>query len=200
MISGWTCTRGVQEEILGVGQRYYLRKGSIDESLEYTQPRFLSSHWLSPLTEAALASPNSHNPPILETSSSLPISCSSAELKLSSKRSLRPWLSTPQLISFLFLLLVLLVQIFLPSPVHIGSIIREPVSHGVSVDSTAVCPNTHIFDEPLPVSRPKKMSLLEEARKVAAEFEYPPEEVNKGVKEFIRQMSSYTLWSTGSKC
>lgn len=32
------------------------------------------------------------------------------------------------------------------------------------------------------------MSLLDEARRVAAEFEYPAEEVNKGVKEFIRQM------------
>lgn len=32
------------------------------------------------------------------------------------------------------------------------------------------------------------MALLEEVRRVAKEFEYPPEEVNKGVKEFIRQM------------
>lgn len=32
------------------------------------------------------------------------------------------------------------------------------------------------------------MSLLEEVRRVAKEFEYPSEEVNKGVKEFIRQM------------
>jgi len=74
------------------------------------------------------------------------------------------------------------------------------VRHGASLDSTAVCPNTHIFDEPLPFSRPNKMSLLEEAKKVAAEFKYPPEEVNKGVKEFIRQMSSYSMWRTGSHC
>lgn len=32
------------------------------------------------------------------------------------------------------------------------------------------------------------MSLLNQVRRVAKEFEYPPEEVNKGVKEFIRQM------------
>lgn len=39
------------------------------------------------------------------------------------------------------------------------------------------------------------MSLLDEVRRVAAEFEYPPEEVNKGVKEFIRQMGwYYFLW------
>ena len=32
------------------------------------------------------------------------------------------------------------------------------------------------------------MSLLEEAGRVAAEFDYTAEDVNKGVKEFIRQM------------
>ena len=32
------------------------------------------------------------------------------------------------------------------------------------------------------------MSLIEEAKKVAVEFEYPAAEVNKGVKEFLRQM------------
>lgn len=71
---------------------------------------------------------------------------------------------------------------------------------GVSEDSTAVCPNTYIFGESLPISRPHKMSLLDEARKVAAEFDYPAEEVNKGVKEFIRQMGSYTHGRTGNEC
>ncbi|KAL8661099.1 MAG: hypothetical protein Q9202_005913 [Teloschistes flavicans] len=32
------------------------------------------------------------------------------------------------------------------------------------------------------------MGLIEDARRVAAEFEYPPDEVNRGVKAFIRQM------------
>ncbi|MCJ1284841.1 glucokinase [Xylographa opegraphella] len=32
------------------------------------------------------------------------------------------------------------------------------------------------------------MSLMEEARKVAAEFEYPAEAVNKGLKEFMKEM------------
>ena len=32
------------------------------------------------------------------------------------------------------------------------------------------------------------MSLIEEAKKVAAEFEFPAPDVNKAVKEFIRQM------------
>lgn len=44
------------------------------------------------------------------------------------------------------------------------------------------------------------MSLLEEARKVAAEFEYSADDVNTGVKEFIRQMSLYTRKRTVSQC
>ncbi len=57
--------------------------------------------------------------------------------------------------------------------------------------SVGVCERSNVFTEPLPISHPYKMSLLEEARRVAGEFEYPAVEVNKGVKEFIRQMSWY---------
>ena len=32
------------------------------------------------------------------------------------------------------------------------------------------------------------MSVLEAANKVAGEFEYAPEDVNRGVKEFLNQM------------
>jgi hexokinase len=32
------------------------------------------------------------------------------------------------------------------------------------------------------------MALVEGAKQIAAEFEYPAEEVRKGVKEFIREM------------
>lgn len=39
------------------------------------------------------------------------------------------------------------------------------------------------------------MTLLEDARRVAQEFDYPAAEVNKGVKEFIRQMSRLPLAS-----
>lgn len=39
------------------------------------------------------------------------------------------------------------------------------------------------------------MSLLDRIRRVAKEFEYPPEEVKKGVKEFIRQMGEAQLVS-----
>ena len=36
------------------------------------------------------------------------------------------------------------------------------------------------------------MGLLDDARRVAAEFEYSANDVNKGVKEFIRQMGQYS--------
>lgn len=39
------------------------------------------------------------------------------------------------------------------------------------------------------------MSLLEEARRVAAEFDYTKQDVNKGVKEFIRQMGGLILFT-----
>lgn len=43
------------------------------------------------------------------------------------------------------------------------------------------------------------MSLLDEVRRVAKEFEYPPEEVNKGVKEFIRQMGLLQWFSASAE-
>ena len=32
------------------------------------------------------------------------------------------------------------------------------------------------------------MALVEKAKRVAAEFEYPPDELNRGVQEFLREM------------
>lgn len=44
------------------------------------------------------------------------------------------------------------------------------------------------------------MSLLESAKRMAGEFDYPAEDVNKGVAEFLRQMGASTIcakrWST----
>ena len=40
-----------------------------------------------------------------------------------------------------------------------------------------------------PVNR--KMGLAEEAQRVAAEFEYSAQDVNKGVKAFIQQMGTF---------
>jgi hexokinase len=51
------------------------------------------------------------------------------------------------------------------------------------------CRPKSFFDPDLPYSRaPANMALHEEVKRMAAEFDYPPSEVNKGVKEFIREM------------
>jgi hypothetical protein len=56
-----------------------------------------------------------------------------------------------------------------------------------------ICESPHPFSIEPPVSRPHKMSLLEEAKRVAAEFDYTDDEVRKGVKHFISQMSMLPL-------
>ena len=76
---------------------------------------------------------------------------------------------------------------------HLGTVFRDPLRSGVRVESPAICQNSPVSLEPLPTSRPHKMSLLEEAKRVAAEFDYTKEDVNKGVKEFIRQMGGLIL-------
>lgn len=45
-----------------------------------------------------------------------------------------------------------------------------------------------LFTDQLPVCKPHKMALVEEAKRVAAEFEYTTADLNKGVKEYINQM------------
>jgi hypothetical protein len=70
-----------------------------------------------------------------------------------------------------------------------GDSVRRQEAYYDQLEPGKVCYSKSIFDPELPCSRaPANMALLEEAKRVAAEFEYPPEEVNKGVKEFIRQM------------
>lgn len=108
---------------------------------------------------------------------------------LSSKSYHRSRFSPTQLVSLTVLCIVLVVQLLRPSPVPIYSTIWDPEQENVRLQSEAVCENLNIFAEPLPVSRTYRMSLLEDARRVAQEFDYPAAEVNKGVKEFIREMS-----------
>ena len=47
-----------------------------------------------------------------------------------------------------------------------------------------------------------RMSLLQRAKQIAAEFDYTPEDVRKAVKEFIRQMGwcSKLLLRSGVIC
>lgn len=37
------------------------------------------------------------------------------------------------------------------------------------------------------------MALLDETKRITAQFEYSDDDVNKGVQEFLRQMSMYCI-------
>lgn len=50
------------------------------------------------------------------------------------------------------------------------------------------CENYPVFGDPFPVCRPSSMALLKEAQRIAEQFSYSDENVNQGVREFIRQM------------
>jgi hypothetical protein len=77
-----------------------------------------------------------------------------------------------------------------------GSLSKSPQRYSATSYSPSVklvdeftCESPHPFPTEAPVSRLHKMSLLEEAKRVAAEFEYTDDQVRKGVKHFIQQMS-----------
>lgn len=53
------------------------------------------------------------------------------------------------------------------------------------------CESPHPFPTEAPISRPHKMSLLAESKRVAAEFEYTDEDVRRGVAEFVAEMSMF---------
>ena len=104
-------------------------------------------------------------------------------------------LSAPQLLSVVLVLVGLVIQFFRPSP-NLSFLPLRQSSEVESVKSRTLhtCPKSLPFLESFPISRLHKMTLLEEAKRVAAEFDYPAKEVNKGVKEFIRQMG----WFSGA--
>ena len=140
-----------------------------------------------------MAYPRSHIPPIFETSSSLPIVYPSTDFKLSPKLPCRPYFTRTQLLSVV-LLLVLAIQVF-KSPTTIFEVPSERayIRHGALKAPALICREEDLFTTPLPVSRPHKMALLKEAKSVAEQFDYPPEELNKGVKAFIQQMGRLSL-------
>ncbi len=153
-----------------------------------TSPVFPRQPWSHSKKSAALAPFTSHRSPTLDTPSPKSLSYPSSDFKISTKLSHRSRFSATHLISFTVLLVVLAVQLLKPSPSIHGWHSR---SRGPQQSPPAFCENSDIFSQPPPISRPHKMSLIEEAKKVAVEFEYPGAEVNKGVKEFIRQMGKY---------
>jgi hypothetical protein len=119
-----------------------------------------------------------------------------AKLKLSNL----PRLSNLHIFSALFLFVILLFQLLgsRDAPVDVppdqilssfGGSVRRQEAYYDQLEPGTQCRPKSIFDPELPYSRaPTNMALHEEVKRMAAEFEYTPDEVNKGVKEFIRQM------------
>jgi hexokinase len=119
----------------------------------------------------------------------------------------RPVLSPHHLLSGLVLVLVLVLQ-FLVAP-HLPHEIVRHFTHTANPSHWhAQSPSDSLHTTPLsrsppvcPKPKPKidfagtfhtdtvrSMALAEQAKRVAAEFEFGPDAVNKAVKEFIREM------------
>ena len=102
---------------------------------------------------------------------------------------------------FLAALLRLLLtdeQTFEPLPAPIVSYPLSPFADSVyrqeayydQLEPGTQCRPKSIFSADLPVTRPiTNMPLADEVKRMAAEFDYNTEEVNKGVKYFIQQMA-----------
>lgn len=142
-----------------------------------------------PLKAATLASLRSHVSPFFDTSSSGPVAYSSTDLPLPPTLSRRQRVSPAQFLSLLVILVAFAIQVF-RAPVDIvgGSTGTSYCPRTLPSLPPPVCRDQNLLLEPLPVSRPHKMALLEEANRVAAEFEYSPENLNNGVRAFISQM------------
>ena len=122
----------------------------------------------------------------------------SNDTKTTGKLSQRGRPKLTHLASFLLIFLVLLVQ-FLKEPETIYDT-GNPVVSKPATDPE-VCENPPLLLQPLPTSPPREMTVLESAEKVAGQFDYSAEDVRKGVKAFISQMSgSYTHQRTPEIC
>lgn len=117
----------------------------------------------------------------------MPLLYAPSDFRISHQLPRRSWLGPTQLVSFALLIAVVVLQILRPPVVPVERSWEHATAYQGSREPPT-CPNTVIFEEPLPVSRPHKMSLIEEAKRVAAEFEYSPDDVNRGVKAFMSQM------------
>lgn len=143
---------------------------------------------------AALAPSNNSSPRRFETTSSIIASSyPTSEHRPSAKPASRPSFTVVQFISFSILLAVVAVQfIFLPSQNRLSApsyqFSTESKSPASIVLDNLTCKKPLPFSDQSAPSTLHKMSLAEAAKRVAAEFEYGPEALNKGVKEFIREM------------
>lgn len=134
---------------------------------------------------------NANLPPIFETPS-VPLTYPATEKPDDHRKAQRPHFHPSRLLSFLVVLLVVIIQLVKPPPV----VYNHRLDLYSPLSSASTCENTGVFHKHLPTSEPRAMSVLEEAEKVAGEFEYPAEDVRKGVKAFISQMSL----SSSSSC
>ncbi|KAK8061388.1 hexokinase hxk2 [Apiospora phragmitis] len=103
------------------------------------------------------------------------------------------------LVSLAFLILVLVVQLFLTDAksYYFSRIFtsqpftttRSAFSPPAAVLQEPVCESPHPFPTAPPISRPRTMALVEETKRITAQFDYTDADVNKGVQEFLRQMN-----------
>ena len=142
----------------------------------------------SPRRTAAVAPPRSHLPPVFETPSTV-LTAYPSDLQLPSKLSHHSRLSLTHLFSFFVVLLIFTIQVF-KTPFELSTEPSRSSYYRGAFDAIpqSMCRKVNLFQESLPVSRPYKMSLLEEAKRVAAEFDYSKEDLNEGVKAFISQV------------
>lgn len=154
-------------------------------------------------TPAKLAPPTV-NPPLLDANPALDEGLSGEiNIPLSKvyttkvKLSVSSRLSPLHFFSALVLFLVIALQFLTPreSPfVYSPTITRHnlPIDFlRQSIDEQTQpeqCPNFPVFYEKPGVCRPHKMALVQEAQRIAAQFDYPGEQVAKAVKHFITQM------------
>ena len=84
---------------------------------------------------------------------------------------------------------MIVIQVFkAPSTIFEAPSEEVYIQRDTKEGSAPICREEDLFSNHLPISRPHKMALLEEAKRVAEQFDLPPEELNKGVKAFIQQM------------
>jgi hypothetical protein len=107
--------------------------------------------------------------------------------KLSRKRQYPSF----QLLSFVLLFILLLVQFLFLSrdnSIEIRRRILGDTRLGEQPSLSQPQSKNILPFHTSPVCRADKMGLIDQAKAVAAEFEYSSEDVNKGVKAFIEQM------------
>ena len=121
----------------------------------------------------------------------MPLVYKASGLTFPTKRSRHPGITPAQLLSFGVLVLVLLIQFLKPAFLHIETSWGPVNKTNDQLQTPLTCPNAAVFLDPLPTSRPHKMSELKGAKRLAGEFEYSAEDLNRGVKAFISQMGWY---------